>query len=318
MDKRPLGESGMTIAPLIFGGNVFGWTLDEQKSFELLDTFVAMGFNCIDTANSYSRWVPGNHGGESETIIGKWMDMRGNRDQITVITKVGSDVGQGKCDLSRAHILRQVDLSLKRLKTDYIDMYLTHHDDLTTPVAETMDTYGTLVAAGKVRAIGASNLSVERLSESLELSRKEGIPAYQVLQPLYNLYDREPFEKDLAAFCVRHGISVIPYYALASGFLSGKYRTTADAGKSPRGEGVTKKYLNDRGIRILDALDEATRVTGETAATLSLAWLLSKPGISAPIASATSVEQLKSLAHAVQVTLSPEIMHLLDTASGWQ
>lgn len=308
----------MTIAPLIFGGNVFGWTLDEQKSFELLDTFVALGFNCIDTANSYSRWVPGNHGGESETIIGKWMAMRKNRDQIILITKVGSDVGQGKRDLSKSHILEQATRSLQRLKTDYIDLYLTHHDDPTTPVKETLEVYHELVGAGKVRAIGASNLSLERLRESLEVSRKEGIPAYQVLQPLYNLYDRESFEKGLADFCVSQGISVVPYYALASGFLTGKYRSQADAPKSARGQGVTQKYLNDRGLRILEALDEVSRRTGETPAAISLAWLTAKPGISAPIASATSVEQLGSLARAVEIKLTPETMNLLDTASGWQ
>lgn len=318
MDKRPLGESGMTIAPLIFGGNVFGWTLDEQKSFEMLDTFVALGFNCIDTANSYSRWVPGNQGGESETIIGNWMRMRGNRDQIILITKVGSDMGQGKRDLSKSHIREQVTGSLKRLKTDYIDLYLTHHDDPDTPVSETLEAYNQLIQAGKVRAIGASNLSIERLSESLDFSRKQGMAAYQVLQPLYNLYDRESFETEMAAFCVSQGISVIPYYALASGFLSGKYRSQTDSAKSARGQGVTKKYLNDRGLRILEALDEASRRTGETPAVLSLAWLITKPGISAPIASATSIEQLRSLARAVQIKLSPDTVKLLDAASVWQ
>lgn len=318
METRPLGNSGITISPVIFGGNVFGWTLDEKKSFELLDAFVAAGFNAIDTANSYSRWVPGHEGGESEIIIGKWMHQRANRDRIVLATKVGSDMGQGKKDLSREHIRAQVQGSLKRLQTDYIDLYQSHYDDPDTPVEETLETYAELIREGKVRAIGASNFQVPRLQESLDLSRKEGLPAYQTLQPLYNLYDREPFEKELAAFCVTHGVSVIPYYSLASGFLSGKYRGQQDAKKSARGGGVTQKYLNERGIRILDALDEASRRTGADAASLALAWLLAKPGISAPIASATNPAQLESLTRAAELHLDEETLSLLDTASAWR
>lgn len=318
MENRPLGNSGITIAPLIFGGNVFGWTLDEKKSFELLDAFVAAGFNCIDTANSYSRWVPGHQGGESEAIIGKWISQRKNRDRIIVATKVGADMGQGKKDLSKTHIRQQVEQSLSRLKTDYIDLYHSHYDDPSTPVEETLGAYDTLIKEGKIRTVGASNFSVERLAESLEVSRREGLPAYQTLQPLYNLYDREPFEKDLAAFCVKQGLSVIPYYALASGFLTGKYREESDAGKSVRGKGVAGKYLNARGFRILEALDEASKRTGATPAVLSLAWLLTKPGISAPIASATSIKQLETLTEAVNINLDQATLASLDAASAWQ
>lgn len=316
MEKRTLGKSGLKVSPLTFGGNVFGWTLDERKSFEILDAFVAAGFNFIDTADSYSRWVPGHQGGESETIIGKWMKERGNRDQVIVATKVGSDMGQGKRDLSAKHIISSVENSLKRLQTDYIDLYQSHYDDSDTPIEETLQTYSQLVNEGKVRFIGASNFSAERLTESLNISRQNNYPAYQTLQPLYNLYDREPFEKDLEALCIEHSIGVINYYALASGFLSGKYRSEADLSKSPRGAG-NKKYLNERGFAILSALDEVAKRHNSTAASVSIAWLLARPSVTAPIASATSIEQLNSLINATQLQLDAESIDLLTKASDW-
>ena len=273
MKKRPLGNSGIEVAPLAFGGNVFGWTIDEKQSFRLLDAFLAAGFNLIDTADVYSRWVPGNKGGESETIIGNWMRLRGNRDKVIVATKVGHDIGQGKKDLSEKHILQAVEKSLQRLQTDYIDLYQSHYDDPPTPVAETLEAYAKLVKEGKVRLIGASNFTPERLLRSLEASKQHGYPSYQTLQPLYNLYDREVFEKELEPICVEHGIGVISYYSLASGFLTGKYRSEEDLSKSARGAG-NKKYLNEKGFRILSALDKVAEKFKSTPASISIAWLL--------------------------------------------
>lgn len=316
MEKRTLGRSKIEVAPLTFGGNVFGWTLDEKKSFEILDAFVAAGFNFIDTADSYSRWVPGHEGGESETIIGRWMKERNNREQVIIATKVGADMGQGKRDLSRKHILHSVENSLKRLQTDYIDLYQSHYDDADTSIEETLETYSELVKEGKVRIIGASNFSAERLTKSLEISRQHSYPVYQTLQPLYNLYDREVFEKDLEPLCIEHSIGVINYYALASGFLSGKYRSEADLSKSPRGAG-NKKYLNERGFAILAALDDVAKRYNSTAATVSIAWLLARPSVTAPIASATSIGQLDSLIRATQLKLDPESIELLTKASEW-
>jgi aryl-alcohol dehydrogenase-like predicted oxidoreductase len=314
MERRTLGKSGIEVAPLTFGGNVFGWTLNERKSFEILDAFVAAGFNFIDTADSYSRWVPGHEGGESETIIGKWMKERSNREQVIIATKVGADMGQGKRDLSKKHILRSVECSLKRLQTDYIDLYQSHYDDTDTAIEETLETYSQLVKEGKIRIIGASNFSAERLTESLETSRQHGYPVYQTLQPLYNLYDREAFEKYLEPLCIEHSIGVINYYALASGFLSGKYRSEADLSKSPRGGG-NKKYLNDRGFAILTGLDEVAKRYNTTPASVSIAWLLARQSITAPIASATSIEQLDSLIRATQLKLDDESIKLLTQAS---
>lgn len=318
MKNRSLGHSGISIAPLIFGGNVFGWTLDEERSFELLDAFAAAGFNCIDTADSYSRWVPGNQGGESETIIGRWLKSRGNREKMIIATKVGSDMGQGKKDLSGKYILKGVENSLKRLQTDYIDLYQSHYDDPSTAVEETLEAYATLIRDGKVRVIGTSNFSKQRLSESLNASKQNGLPSYRALQPLYNLYDREPYERELAALCVDQGIGVIPYYSLASGFLSGKYRKEADAGKSPRGTGIREQYFNKRGFAILDALDQVAGETGSTPAAVALAWLLTRPAVTAPISSATSLEQLDSMIHAVRLVLNDDAQNLLDQASAWQ
>ena len=317
MEKRRLGNSDLYTAPIIFGGNVFGWTVDEKQSFKLLDAFFDLGFNAIDTADVYSRWVEGNEGGESETIIGKWMKDRGNRNKVLLITKVGSDVGQGKKDLSKDYILEAVDKSLERLQTEYIDLYLTHWDDEVTPVEETLEAYGKLIEAGKIRWAGASNLSPERLKASLEASKKdERLPYYQVFQPEYNLYARQGFEEGVAPICKEYGLGVITYYSLASGFLSGKYRSAKDLSKSPRGNNV-KAYLDDRGQRILRALDELSKEYNTTPAALSLSWLMKKPGITAPIASATEFKHIESFGEAVRLDLTKESMDKLDRASSW-
>jgi aryl-alcohol dehydrogenase-like predicted oxidoreductase len=316
MEKRKLGDSGIAVAPLAFGGNVFGWTVNEKMSHALLDAFVAAGFNLIDTADSYSRWVPGNKGGESESIIGSWIKSRGNRDKVIIATKVGSDMGQGKKDLSRKYILQEVENSLKRLQTDYIDLYQSHYDDLTTAVEETLAAYDLLVKQGKVRVIGASNLTPERLLRSIETSKQYGYPVYQTLQPLYNLYDRETFEKELEPICIEHGLGVIGYYSLASGFLSGKYRSEHDLSKSPRGGGI-KKYLNERGFRILAALDRVAGELQSTPAGVALAWLIARPSVTAPIASATSIEQLNALIKATGLKLDASSIALLNNASEW-
>jgi len=315
-ERRNLGNSGIRVAPLAFGGNVFGWTADEKNSFKLLDAFVAADFNLIDTADVYSRWVPGNKGGESETIIGNWMKLRGNRESVIICTKVGNDMGQGKKDLSKKHIFEAVENSLRRLQTDYIDLYQSHYDDLTTPVEETLGAYAQLVKEGKVRMIGASNFTPERLLESLAASKQYGYPVYQTLQPLYNLYDREAFEKELEPVCAEHNIGVIAYYSLASGFLSGKYRSEKDLAKSARGAGI-KKYLNERGFRILDALDSVAEQFNAAIATVALAWLQASPTVIAPIASATSLEQLDSLVRSVDLILDANSIALLNNASEW-
>ncbi|MCG6945559.1 MAG: aldo/keto reductase [Deltaproteobacteria bacterium] len=315
MEKRRLGNSDLYTAPIVFGGNVFGWTINKEQSFKLLDAFFDLGFNAIDTADVYSRWVDDNEGGESETIIGEWMKDRGNRNKVLLITKVGSDMGQGKRDLSKAYILEAVDKSLGRLQTDYIDLYLTHWDDEVTPVEETMKAYGELIEAGKIRWAGASNLSPERLKASLEASKKDdSLPRYEVFQPEYNLYDRQGFEEGVGSICKEHGLGVITYYSLASGFLSGKYRGEEDLSKSPRGENV-KKYLDDRGQRILTALDGVSKEYNTTPAALSLSWLMNKPGITAPIASATKLEHIESFREAVELDLKKESMRELDKAS---
>lgn len=314
--KRLLGNSGIEMAPLTLGGNVFGWTIDEKKSFAILDAFHAAGYDLIDTADVYSRWFPGNKGGESETIIGRWMKVRKNRDKIIIATKVGGDMGQGKKDLSAAYILKAVEDSLSRLQTDYIDLYQSHYDDPATPVEETLEAYSKLVKQGKVRVIGASNFTPERLLQSLEASKQSGYPVYQTLQPLYNLYDREVFERELQPICIEHGIGVIPYYSLASGFLTGKYRSEKDLGKSVRGGG-NKKYLNDRGFRILDALDAVAAQFKSTPASIAIAWLQTRPSVVAPIASATSADQLNALISTAQLRLDANSIGLLNNASEW-
>jgi aryl-alcohol dehydrogenase-like predicted oxidoreductase len=314
MNKRPLGNSDLKVAPLAFGGNVFGWTIDQQTSFEILDGFVEAGFNFIDTADVYSSWAPGNKGGESETILGNWMKSRNNRSEVIIATKVGGDMGQGKKDLSKKYILKAVEDSLQRLQTDYIDLYQTHWDDESTPVEETLETYARLVAEGKIRWIGASNLSAERLKLSLETSAKHGYPRYQTFQPLYNLYDRKQFEDELQPLCLNENVGVISYFSLASGFLTGKYRSESDLNKSARGGGITQ-YLNDRGYAILDALDTIAAEYQSTPASIAIAWLLTRPTVSAPIASATNLSQLKDLTEAVKLELNSSALELLTAAS---
>lgn len=315
MEKRTLGKSGIEVAPLAFGGNVFGWTIDEKKSFSLLDAFVASGFNLVDTADVYSRWAPGNKGGESETIIGNWIKQRNNRSSIIIATKVGADMGNGKNN-SKKYILESVEGSLKRLQTDYIDLYQTHYDDEVTAVEETTEAYAQLVKEGKVRAIGTSNMSAERLLKSLEASKAHNYPRYETLQPLYNLYDRQKFEEEYESICLEHNISVLNYYALASGFLTGKYRSEDDLGKSSRGGGI-KKYLTKRGFAILDALDTVSKEFNTTQASVAIAWLLAKPAVTAPIASATSTEQLETLINGINLKLTKEAVEQLDKASDW-
>ena len=314
MQKRRLGKTGLEVSPLTLGGNVFGWTIDEKKSFEILDAWVGAGFNFIDTADVYSAWAPGNKGGESETIIGNWMKSRGNRDKIIISTKVGSEMGPGKKGLSKGYIPEAAEASLRRLQTDYIDLYQSHWPDDETPHEESLAAYAQLLKEGKVRAIGTSNFSAQQLADSLEASRKNNLPFYQTLQPLYNLYDRAVFEKDLEKICLDNNLGVINYYSLASGFLTGKYRTESDFSKSARGGGV-KKYLNERGLRILKSLDEVSGRFNSTPASVSIAWLLSRPAITAPIASATSVDQLKGLTEAAELQLDKEAIELLNTAS---
>jgi len=316
MKKRQLGQSSIEVAPLMLGGNVFGWTADEATSFKILDAFVAAGMNFIDTADSYSTWVPGHQGGESETIIGNWFKRSGKRDKVVIATKVGSEIpGQGK-GLSKAWIMRQVEASLKRLQTDHIDLYQSHRDDPATPVEETLETYAQLIQQGKVRVIGCSNFTAERTKESLAASSKHGWPRYESLQPHYNLYERAKYETTLEPLALQEKLGVIPYYSLASGFLTGKYRSQDDLKKSQRGQS-TKKYLNDRGFRILQALDQVAERHQSKPAQVGLAWLMARPSITAPIASATSVEQLNELAQATQLDLDRESMEKLNLSSSY-
>jgi aryl-alcohol dehydrogenase-like predicted oxidoreductase len=311
MQKKRLGKSGIEVAPIAFGGNVFGWTIDEKKSFEMLDAFMASGFNFIDTADTYSRWVPGNRGGESETIIGKWLKWRNNRDKVIIATKVGGDMGEGR-NLSKKYILKQVEDSLRRLQTDYIDLYQTHHDDPTIPVEDTLSAYAQLIKEGKVRIIGASNLSKDRLTGSLEAAIQNNLPVYQTLQPLYNLYEREKFETDYKGICEKYGLSVLPYYSLASGFLSGKYRSDNDISKSLRGKGIKKKYINERGFKILRALDKIAGEYQSQPATIAIAWLLSKSLVTAPVVSATNTHQLEEIIKATSIHLHNEAIEVLE------
>ncbi|MDB5432035.1 MAG: aldo/keto reductase [Caulobacter sp.] len=310
MDKRPLGRSGISISPLVLGGNVFGWTADQATSFALLDAFVDEGFDCIDTADVYSAWVPGHVGGESETVIGAWLKRRGRRDDVVIATKVA--MWARHPGLRAANIVAAVEDSLGRLQTDYIDLYQSHQDDADAPQEETARAFGDLIAAGKVRAIGASNFEAGRLSSALAVAAALGLPRYETLQPLYNLMDRAGFEGELAKVCADNEVAVIPFYGLASGFLTGKYRSEADFGKSPRGRGMGK-YLTERGLRVLGALDEVSGGLGATNAQVALAWLMTK--ITAPIASATSVEQLKDIAGSARLSLSAQAVAKLDAAS---
>ncbi|HEY2033941.1 MAG TPA: aldo/keto reductase [Rhizomicrobium sp.] len=315
MEKRRLGKSDLMIAPLMLGGNVFGWTADEKTSFAVLDAFVDAGLNAIDTADVYSAWVPGHKGGESETVLGKWLASRQNRDKVVLATKVGMLQIDGKGGLSKAHIARAVEDSLQRLQTDYIDLYFAHRDDDSTPLEETLEAFGSLVKSGKVRAVGASNYSAKRLEQALAISEAKSLPRYEVLQPLYNLSDRKAFESELEPVCRSRMVGVVPYYALASGFLTGKYRNEADATKSQRGGRVVQTYLNPRGQKILGALDAVGERLRATPGQVALAWLMARPSITAPIASATSVEQLKEIAAAVHLKLDAEAINTLGAAS---
>jgi len=314
MDKRKLGSTGFDVAPLAFGGNVFGWTADEPTSFALLDRFVAAGFNLIDTADSYSRWAPGHKGGESETVIGRWIKRRGRHDDVIIATKVGSDMGEGNKILRKDYVLRAAEASLNRLGVESLDLYQSHWDDENTPFEETLAAYDQLIREGKVKAIGASNLTAPRLAQALAVSAAHCLPRYGMLQPHYNLYERASFEGDLQALCLREGIGVITYFSLAAGFLTGKYRSPADFGKSARGEGM-KKFMNDRGFRIVDALGAVANRLGATHAQVALAWLMARPGVKAPIASATSVVQLDELLRAATLRLDADAIRTLDAAS---
>jgi len=317
--KRALGKSGLETAPLVFGGNVFGWTIDKTTSFEILDAFVGAGFNAIDTADVYSRWVPGNSGGESETIIGEWLKARRRRDDVLILTKVGSTMGQNgddtRNDLSPRWIERAVEDSLRRLQTDVIDLYQSHWMDRTTPTEETLRAYERLIQAGKVRAIGASNHDAVRMREALDVAADKGLPRYETVQPHYNLYNRSTFEGEQQDLAVAEGLGVITYFSLESGFLSGKYRTVADADASKRGGGMLKDHFNERGVRILAVLDAVARRNEATPAQVALAWLLSRPGVTAPIVSATSLDQLNDTLKAATLTLSVQDLADLTTAS---
>ncbi|HEV1284248.1 MAG TPA: aldo/keto reductase [Bryobacteraceae bacterium] len=311
---RKLGHSGLEVSPLMLGGNVFGWTIDQPTSFQILDAFVDAGLNFIDTADIYSTWVPGHAGGESETIIGNWLKRSGKRSKIVLATKVGMQMGSGKKGLKKDYILEEVEDSLRRLQTDHIDLYQSHEDDPSTPLEETLGAYAQLIKEGKVRAIGASNYSAERLAESLRVSRQHGLPSYQSLQPKYNLVERAGYESELEPLILKEGIGVVPYYALASGFLTGKYRSEADLGKSARGAGV-KKYMDARGFRILAALDQVAAAHRSTPGKVALAWLMARAGITAPIASATSLAQLQDLVDSANLDLDPASIEVLNQAS---
>ena len=314
MDRRKLGGTGFNVAPLAFGGNVFGWTADEPTSFRLLDAFVGAGFNLIDTADSYSRWAPGHSGGESEAIIGRWIAQRGRHDDVVVATKVGSDMGLGYKCLRADYIMKAAEDSLRRLNVESIDLYQSHWDDEKTPFDETLEAYARLMKQGKVRAIGASNLTAERLSQALAASRQHGYPRYETLQPHYNLYERASYEGPLEELCAREHIGVITYFSLGAGFLTGKYRGDADFAKSPRGAGM-QKFMNPRGMRILAAQEKVAQRCNATMAQVALAWLMHRPGVTAPIASATTVAQLDELMAAARLTLDPDAISTLDQAS---
>ncbi len=313
MQKRPLGKSALALAPLAFGGNVFGWSADEKRSFELLDAFVDAGGNLIDTADVYSAWVPGNRGGESETIIGQWLKRSGKREQVVIATKVAKWAEQP--GLSPVNIRQAVDRSLQRLQIDCIDLYQAHEDDASVPLVETLDAFARLIEAGKVRVIGASNYSAARFADALTISKQHGLPRYESLQPEYNLVSRAGYEKELEPLIRAEHVGVISYYALASGFLSGKYRSAADLAKSTARGGAVKKYLNPQGMQVLAALDAVAASHHATPAQVALAWLIARPGLTAPIVSATSVEQLHELLGATSLQLSHDEIAQLDLAS---
>ncbi len=313
LQRRRLGQSDLQLAPIMLGGNVFGWTIDEKTSFGILDAFVEAGFNAVDTSDSYARWIPGSPGGESETIIGNWLKRSSKRDKVLIATKVGEDMGEGR-SLKKDYILRECEASLRRLQTDHIDLYQTHFDDEVTPVEETMQGYAALIKAGKVRAIGASNISPARLKASLAASKQLGLPRYESLQPLYNLSDRKEFETEFAPICREHKLGVINYYSLAAGFLTGKYRSAEEGAKHPGRGGKLKRYLDARGLGILKVLGEVAARHNALHAQIALAWLLAKPIVTAPIVSATSLKQLGEILKAPQIKLSPADVATLDAA----
>jgi hypothetical protein len=314
MKMRELGRSGIQVPPLCFGGNVFGWTADEKRSFELLDALAEAGLTFIDTANVYSAWVPGHQGGESEAIIGRWLKARGGRDRLIIATKVGMRMGDGREGLRPDYIRVAVEESLARLQTDYIDLYQSHRDDGSTPLEDTLGAYDALIKAGKVRAIGASNYSAARLRQAVDISARTGLPRYESLQPEYNLMERSVYEGELQPVCVENQVGVITFFSLASGFLSGKYRSKADLEGRARGSRI-EKYMEERGMRVVATLDDIAREHGVKPATIALAWLMARPGITAPIASATSVEQLQDLVAATQITLAPAEVSRLSEVS---
>ena len=316
MQNRKLGKSDLSVGPLALGGNVFGWTADEAMSFKLLDGFVDSGLNLVDTADSYSTWVPGHVGGESETLIGKWFKRSGKRDKVILATKVASPMGEGKKGLSRKYILEEVEESLRRLQTDHIDLYQSHRDDPSTPVEETLGAYADLVKQGKVRYIGCSNFTSDRIEESLKASQEHGYPEYICLQPNYNLHDREDYEKNLEPTVVKHGLGVIPYFSLAAGFLTGKYKSKEEASKAARG-GMVSKFFTERGMRILTALEKVAKDSNASPAQVSLAWLIARPSITAPIASATKPEQLHDIVGATKLQLSSGAIEELNRASAY-
>jgi aryl-alcohol dehydrogenase-like predicted oxidoreductase len=320
MLRRKLGRVELYVTPLCLGGNVFGWTADEETSCKVLDAYVAGGGNFIDTADVYSAWIPGHVGGESEAILGHWMSTRKNRDHVIIATKVGSRMGtapnaQG---LSRRYIMEEVEASLKRLQTDYIDLYQAHRDDPNTPLEETLFAFNDLVRQGKVRYVGASNYSASRLREALQVSEQHGYVRYESLQPPYSLVNRADYERDLEPLCLQQGLGVIPYSSLASGFLTGKYRPGKDLPSSPRAKGIQERYMNERGFRVLEQLDRVAAAHNATVSQVALAWVMARPGITAPIASATSVEQVRELLGAVDLKLSEEDIKALDRVSAWR
>ena len=317
MEKRQLGNTDLQVYPIAFGGNVFGWTINEKQSFEILDGFTEAGFNFIDTADVYSRWASGNVGGESEKIIGKWMKQKKNRQDLIITTKVGSDMGDGKSGLKKSYVLKAIEDSLRRLQTDYLDLYQTHFDDESTPVLETLEAYEQLIKEGKIRWIGTSNMTVERITASLKTSKEHGIAKYETLQPYYNLYSREKYESNLESLVLENNLGVFTYYSLESGFLTGKYRSKKDLIKSARGARM-ENYFNDRGMKILDALDEISKQYDTTQAAVALAWLIQKPSITAPIVSATNLSQLDSIIKAPQLNLDTNAMNFLDSESAWK
>jgi aryl-alcohol dehydrogenase-like predicted oxidoreductase len=314
MQQRELGRSGLKISNLMLGGNVFGWTADESASFRILDAYTDAGGNFIDTADVYSRWAPGHHGGESETVLGKWFARSGKRSLIVIATKVGMDMGDGKKGLKPAYIRQAVEDSLRRLQTDHIDLYQSHSDDAETPIADVLGAYQQLIEAGKVRAIGASNYTAARLTEALRISAEQGLPRYESLQPLYNLVERENYENTLEPVVVKEKLGVIPYFSLAAGFLTGKYRNPQDV-KGKARAGVVGKYMNPRGLEVLRMLDEVSARLQSNPARVALAWLMARPSITAPIASATSVHQLEDLLESTKLRLDNGSIETLNRAS---